>query len=338
MRARLVVLLCALFAFSTITFCGTGNAEDLANWLPISSVTPGALNPAVNQSNIGKTICIVGYTTKIRPSSSYTTTLKKKQLISSYSRYATTLTSLVEEDHLIPLEIGGNPTDVRNLWPELWNGNWGAHKKDTLENKLHLMVCSHLITLAEAQQAFASNWIDAYNKYVLGLAPTVTATPAPTVISQVTPKNFVMPFFTSKIGLVLTTWNQTGFTLPPIVVQEKVPTGLACKPATDNDIIVKQDPAWKANVMSDTQVTLTIMCNAYVIKTSTPTPVATPTSVATPAPVATPTPLANPTPVATNTSSIPAGTTGICKDGTYSTAKTHSGMCSGHGGVAEFYP
>ena len=168
-----------VICIATLSLVNPAHASSDNNWLPISSVTPGALNPAVNQSNIGKTICIVGYTTKIRPSSSYTTTLKKKQLISSYSRYATTLTSLVEEDHLIPLEIGGNPTDVRNLWPELWNGNWGAHKKDTLENKLHLMVCSHLITLAEAQQAFASNWIDAYNKYVLGLAPTVTATPAP---------------------------------------------------------------------------------------------------------------------------------------------------------------
>jgi len=23
-----------------------------------------------------------------------------------------------EEDHLIPLELGGNPTDPKNLWPE----------------------------------------------------------------------------------------------------------------------------------------------------------------------------------------------------------------------------
>ncbi|GAC1684485.1 MAG: hypothetical protein NVS9B3_02650 [Gemmatimonadaceae bacterium] len=33
----------------------------------------------------------------------------------------------------------------------------------------------------------------------------------------------------------------------------------------------------------------------------------------------------------------PAGTTAKCKDGTYSQSKTHSGSCSGHGGVAEFY-
>jgi hypothetical protein len=40
-----------------------------------------------------------------------------------------------EEDHLSPLEDGGNPTDPRNLWPEPFNP-WvggtvmGAHQKD----------------------------------------------------------------------------------------------------------------------------------------------------------------------------------------------------------------
>ena len=33
----------------------------------------------------------------------------------------------------------------------------------------------------------------------------------------------------------------------------------------------------------------------------------------------------------------PKGATAKCKDGTYSFAKTHSGACSRHGGVAEWY-
>jgi hypothetical protein len=32
---------------------------------------------------------------------------------------------------------------------------------------------------------------------------------------------------------------------------------------------------------------------------------------------------------------VPAGATAQCKDGTYSTAKTASGRCSSHGGVAK---
>jgi hypothetical protein len=35
---------------------------------------------------------------------------------------------------------------------------------------------------------------------------------------------------------------------------------------------------------------------------------------------------------------IPAGATGKCKDGTYTMQATHSGACSGHGGVANWLP
>ena len=34
----------------------------------------------------------------------------------------------------------------------------------------------------------------------------------------------------------------------------------------------------------------------------------------------------------------PAGATGKCKDGTYTKQATHSGACSGHGGVAGWLP
>ncbi len=44
-----------------------------------------------------------------------------------------------------------------------------------------------------------------------------------------------------------------------------------------------------------------------------------------------------PVPVPTSTTSVPTGATGKCKDGTYTYAKTHSGACSHHGGVAVWY-
>lgn len=47
-----------------------------------------------------------------------------------------------------------------------------------------------------------------------------------------------------------------------------------------------------------------------------------------------PKPEAKPSTTAAN---APEGATAKCKDGTYSHAKTHSGACSHHGGVAEWY-
>ncbi|MHB9054266.1 MAG: G5 domain-containing protein, partial [Thermoleophilia bacterium] len=49
-----------------------------------------------------------------------------------------------------------------------------------------------------------------------------------------------------------------------------------------------------------------------------------------------PAPAPNPTP-APDTSGVPSGATAKCNDGTYSYSANHSGTCSHHGGVAEWY-
>ena len=142
------------------------NAHAATSWtLPIRSITPGAIDPSVTQENIGSTICVVRYTKTVRPSSSYTNALKYKQLSGSYSRYGTTNMKLFEEDHLIPLALGGAPRDPKNLWPEPWDL---ARKKDVLELKMHLMVCAGKITLSKARSIFATNWYQGYLTYAAG--------------------------------------------------------------------------------------------------------------------------------------------------------------------------
>jgi len=74
--------------------------------------------------------------------------------------------SAYEEDHLIPLALGGAPSDRRNLWPERYSGDDGARKKDRLERRLHTLVCAHVLDLATAQGAIASDWRSAYRTYV----------------------------------------------------------------------------------------------------------------------------------------------------------------------------
>lgn len=140
-------------------------APAFAGDLPDAIATPGAVNAAVTQANIQTTICVPGWTKTIRPPASYTNKLKAQQLASG--AYAgTNAPRTYEEDHLISLEIGGHPTDPRNLWPQEWDGPYGAHAKDRLENYLHRAVCSGRMTLAEAQAAVSSNWIVAYQKYI----------------------------------------------------------------------------------------------------------------------------------------------------------------------------
>jgi hypothetical protein len=108
--------------------------------------TPGVLNPDVTQADIRATICKRGWTETIRPPTSYTDELKRKQM----RQYRETGSlSDYQEDHLISLELGGSPTDPRNLWPEPYPR---AADVDKIENELNDEVCSGRLTLAQAQQ------------------------------------------------------------------------------------------------------------------------------------------------------------------------------------------
>jgi hypothetical protein len=107
--------------------------------------TPGVLNPDVTQADIRSTICKRGWTSTIRPPSDYTDALKARQM----RRYGETGSmSDYQEDHLISLELGGDPTDPRNLWPEPYPR---ASQMDQIENQLNAAVCSGQLTLAQAQ-------------------------------------------------------------------------------------------------------------------------------------------------------------------------------------------
>jgi hypothetical protein len=127
---------------------------------PDASRTPGATNPNITQANIGETICNPEWSTRsIRPPESYTSHLKRQQL-RDWGLPGTPAD--YEEDHLISLELGGNPTDPRNLWPEAYAPKPGAKEKDVVESHLHKEVCAGAMTLDAAQKAIATDWYRVY--------------------------------------------------------------------------------------------------------------------------------------------------------------------------------
>jgi hypothetical protein len=133
------------------------DASDPQAFLPDSACTPGVTDPAVTQADIAQTICNPGYTATVRPPADYTDKLKRQQI----GDYGYTDSSMhdFEEDHLISLELGGDPRDPKNLWPE---PHASFNEKDKVENYLHEQVCSGAMTLAQAQKEITANWYEIF--------------------------------------------------------------------------------------------------------------------------------------------------------------------------------
>jgi hypothetical protein len=134
--------------------------------LPDPERTPGSINPNVTPDNLASTICKSGWTSTIRPPSAYTGALKLVQIV-EYG-YADRDPSHYQEDHLVPLELGGAPRDPHNLWPEpndivLPDGtSIASDAKDNLEDYLHRAVCVGTMPLGDSQRLIAGDWIAAW--------------------------------------------------------------------------------------------------------------------------------------------------------------------------------
>jgi hypothetical protein len=124
--------------------------------LPDSAMTPGAVLDVTDGD-----VCTPGYASRIR----HVTAEMKRAIYAAYGITAHQPGDY-EIDHLISLELGGSNAR-QNLWPQSYHTQpWNARVKDGLENRLHRMVCAHMISLKAAQDAIASDWIVAYQTYM----------------------------------------------------------------------------------------------------------------------------------------------------------------------------
>ena len=123
------------------------------NGLPDSACTPGDIFPNVTAAQV----CQPGYASSVRN----VPTSEKNQAYAEYG-IASHSPGQYEVDHLVSLELGGS-NDISNLWPEAAYPTPGFHQKDSVENKLHDEVCAGTISLSQAQQQIATNWLAVYN-------------------------------------------------------------------------------------------------------------------------------------------------------------------------------
>ncbi len=126
--------------------------------LPNRAFTPGATRQASLEE-----VCALRHEEVVRPVSAITA---PESSLEEYGIPAAQSDDVYELDYLITPGLGGED-DIHNLWPEPQHAaTWNAYAKDVLEERLHEMVCSRQLDLAVAQEAIATNWIAAYQKYV----------------------------------------------------------------------------------------------------------------------------------------------------------------------------
>ncbi len=82
------------------------------------------------------------------------------QLLSEY-RISPDETEEYVVDHLISTSLGGS-NDLANLWPQRQDPRPGFHEKDRVEQFLKTEVCAGRMSLEEAQNRLADNWVKVF--------------------------------------------------------------------------------------------------------------------------------------------------------------------------------
>lgn len=152
----------AVLLAAAIAGCASPDRQPLAS--PPHEVPAAALNPDVRQDTIRQTICVPGYTATVRPATSFNNGVKMKLMRDAGIPQADA--GFYELDHRVALAVGGHPRALVNLALQKSDGEAGAKRKDNLERRLQLLVCSDRMPLREAQSALYFDWQAAYLRYL----------------------------------------------------------------------------------------------------------------------------------------------------------------------------
>lgn len=137
---------------------------------PDPGLTPGAVDDSMSPAQICRT--------QWGKDARHVTAAMKRQVMAAYKMTPRRCPSgKIEIDHACSRELGCRD-DVRNLWPQCYEKpvkgktpsevpEWGAHKKDRLENEMHKEVCTapasqQASVLARNRKDILEDWIGAY--------------------------------------------------------------------------------------------------------------------------------------------------------------------------------
>jgi hypothetical protein len=154
MEVRTLAFIAAAFA---IAFALPALADDPI--LPDPKLTPGDTLPVTTDE-----VCEPGYSKFVRR---YIDGRTKALVYREYG-LENHQPGAYEIDHLVAIALGGSNA-ITNLWPQSLDDAkpWNAKRKDRLERRLHVLVCNdHALSLHDAQDALARDWIAAYRKYI----------------------------------------------------------------------------------------------------------------------------------------------------------------------------
>jgi hypothetical protein len=122
-------------------------------WLFVSSPVGKLPNRTLSPGEVGTTdtavFCHPGYSSAERKKETQSI---KNQVYALYGLTGNHSEYVV--DHVVPLEVGGK-SSVKNSFPQKHPYD---KSKDSLEDKLHTLVCAGKYPVKSAQQSIATNW------------------------------------------------------------------------------------------------------------------------------------------------------------------------------------
>lgn len=136
--------------------------------LPDRSCTPGAVDPLVTPESVPVTVCAAGWVADAQRFGFLPESVTWRQ-IREYGYQDTAAVHYVP-DRVIPVELGGAPSSVANVWPQ--SALAAQDKAEVVQTALRAL-CQGRTGLREAQEAFRWDWTSALARLGLMTGPAV---------------------------------------------------------------------------------------------------------------------------------------------------------------------